>query len=357
MVKTVFMKRKSQTASVSNPRLWLAAIAFLLIAPPVWAGSGTVVAGARTVTLSLQGFARVEAVTLLRLKAAQEGTVAGFKVLPGETLRAGAIVGHLVGPAPRAMLTERQGEVTAAEASLKKARRTLALERENLKAHLGTREGVYRAEAAQAEAKTSLDTARSRLRTARALLTLRAPTAGRVLSVAAGAGERVESGQTLLTLQPADGLWLTATFFGTEAAKVRIGMTGRFTLADGETAVPVRVRTLIGTTTPGGGRTVGLEAIPPSPDWRSGETGTVTLPAGRRTLVAVPTRALILDRGRWWVLVHTPGGNRPQKVVPGPSRGDATLIEKGLTPGTKIVVENAYLEFHRDFSRRFQPPD
>jgi hypothetical protein len=71
----------------------------------------------------------------------------------------------------------------------------------------------------------------------------------------------------------------------------------------------------------------------------------------------VPTRALILDQGTWWLLVHTPQGIRRQAVVPGPSRGESTLIEKGLHPGAEIVVDNAYLLFHRDFSKSFQAPD
>lgn len=351
------MRRNFKKASVSNPRLWLAGFAFLLIAHPVWAGGGTMVARTRTVTLSLQGFARVEPVTLLRLKASQEGTVAGLKVLPGESVQAGAVLGHLAGPAPRAMLAERRGEVAAARAALTAARKTLVLERENLKAHLSARKVVYQAEAAQTEAQAQFDSARSRLRAAQASLTLRAPAAGIVLSVEAAAGERVESGQTLLTMQPADDLWLTATFYGADAAAVRVGMIGRFASAYGGAAIPVQVRTIIGITKPGGGRVVGLTAISSSPDWHSGDAGTVTLIGGKRTLVAVPTRALILDRGRWWVLVHTPQGNRRQAVVPGPSRGESTLIEKGLKPGAEIVVENAYLEFHRDFSRRYQPPD
>ncbi|MGA7801920.1 MAG: hypothetical protein WCC36_14025, partial [Gammaproteobacteria bacterium] len=101
----------------------------------------------------------------------------------------------------------------------------------------------------------------------------------------------------------------------------------------------------------------GLTATVPKPHWHNGESGTVTLEGASRTLVAVPTEALILDGGRWWVLVHTGGGNHRQVVVPGPSRGEWTTIERGLQPGTAVVVQNAYLEFHRQVSRHYQPPD
>ena len=76
-----------------------------------------------------------------------------------------------------------------------------------------------------------------------------------------------------------------------------------------------------------------------------------------RSLVAVPTRALILDQGQWWVLVHTANGNQPRLVTPGPARGWQTFIERGLEPGAEVVVENAYLEFHSGISKNYQPPD
>ena len=74
-------------------------------------------------------------------------------------------------------------------------------------------------------------------------------------------------------------------------------------------------------------------------------------------MMAVPTRALILDRARWWVLVRTPQGDRQQQVVPGPTSGWTTCIARGLSPGDQVVVENAYLEFHRRIAQRYTPPE
>ena len=76
-----------------------------------------------------------------------------------------------------------------------------------------------------------------------------------------------------------------------------------------------------------------------------------------RSLVSVPTRALVLDQGQWWVLVHSSTGDHRQAVVPGPARGWRTFIERGLEPGVQVVVENAYLEFHLGISKNYQPPD
>lgn len=337
--------------------LGLTMVALLLAALPARADSGMVKVRTHTVAVSLQGFARVEPVTLLRLKAAQEGIVVGLKVLPGEPLKAGAVIGHLAGPVADAMLARGRSTVDSARAALAAARKILTLEREREATHLSTLKEVYQAEAALADTQARLAMARAQLRAAQDALTLRAPVSGMVLDIKAAAGERVAAGQTLLTLQPAGGLWLRADFFGTEAVAVRVGMTGRFAPADGGSVIPVKVRTVIGTTRPGGGQAIGLTATASAPGWTSGEAGTVTLEGGQQTLVSVPTRALILDQGQWWVLVHTPQGNRAQAVVPGSVRGESTLIEKGLAPSAEVVVENAYLEFHRQFSRHYQQQD
>ena len=91
--------------------------------------------------------------------------------------------------------------------------------------------------------------------------------------------------------------------------------------------------------------------------WLNGEPGTVSLNAPQRQLVSVPTRALILDQGKWWVMVHSAKGNSPETVVPGSTLGWNTFLESGLAPGTKVIVDNAYLLFHASIAEQFQIPD
>ena len=107
----------------------------------------------------------------------------------------------------------------------------------------------------------------------------------------------------------------------------------------------------------GGGEAVGLTPTISNVRWINSEFGALTLNLPMRRLVAVPTRALILDRGKWWVLVHTAKGDHPQEVAPGPSRGWQTFLESGISQGTEVVVQNAYLVFHRGISKTYQPPD
>jgi cobalt-zinc-cadmium efflux system membrane fusion protein len=128
--------------------------------------------------------------------------------------------------------------------------------------------------------------------------------------------------------------------------------------------VPVTVASVSAALAPDGGESVGLVAAKPAahrkkvpPPWLNGERGIVTAEDSTRSMIAVPTRALILDRGHWWVLVRTTQGDHRRAVVPGPTRGWQTFIEKGLESGQRIVVQNAYLEFHRGISQHYTPPD
>lgn len=264
---------------------------------------------------------------------------------------------HLNGPEITALLLQDQADVRSARAQLSASQRALAIQHQQLASHLSTRQAVHQAESAVAQAKTSLDNAQSHLEAVRQMMTLSAPASATVLAVNAADGELVSAGQPILTLQTANRLWLKAAYYGADLSAIRVGMTGVFSPADGSESIPVRLRAVFGSLMAGGGESIALVPATPGSRWMNGEFGTVTLQSPERKLVAVPTRALILDRGKWWVMVHTSQGDRPQAVVPGPSRGWQTFVEHGLNPGAQVIVENAYLLFHRGISQRFQLPD
>lgn len=359
---------KRQTIASAKRGLLILIIGFVLtpimcfagqdgrIATVARADSGTVPARARTITTHLSAYARVEPITLVRLKALQAGIVTGFAILPGQTVKAGAVLGHLSGPAVASLLAARRAAVADVSAALSAAKKILVIERQKQAVRLTTQKIVYQAKAALARARARLDNAKSQLAAARASLVLKSPADGIVLAVNAAEGEQVRADQTILSVQPVGGLWLMARYYGADAAAIRVGMTGKFQPANGGPAIPVRVRTVIGPVGKDGGQRVGLFATVPVPLWVNGEAGSVTILGAKRTYVAVPSRALILDRGQWWVLVHTPQGDKPRKVVPGPSRGEWTFIEEGLKPGTEVVVENAYLKYHKNISQHYLPP-
>jgi len=336
-------------------------VAFVLIAVVKAAASQAsdadlVTVQLHTLTPHVDAYAQVEPISVLPVNAAEAGVVIGLKVFPGMYVRAGQELAHLNGPNMNALLMQSEADVRSAQTQLSTSQKSLAIQREQLLSHLSTREAVHQAEGSVAQAQTAFDNAQGRLKAIRQMTIVSAPTDAIVLALNSADGELVNAGQPIVTLQSSRSLWVKAAFYGVDMAAIHVGMTGRFSPADGNEAIAVRVCAVFGTMTAGGGESIAMVPLHPGAHWLSGEAGTVTLDAPQRKLVAVPTRALILDQGKWWVMVHTAQGDRPQAVVPGPAEGWDTLIERGLAVGTQVVVNNAYLLYHSSISEHYQIP-
>lgn len=307
--------------------------------------SGTVIARAAPVRRRVRAYGQIRPVALTMARAMQAGIVSRL-ALPGERIRINQVLAVIAGPQAQALLARRRGTLRAARVRLDADRRQLA-------AQLTTRQQLAADQATYLSARGAL---RAALRT----LTVRSPVAGRVLSVAVGDGTQVSAGELLLTLQSGRP-WLVARLYGAAARAVHPGMSGRFKPVAGATSVAVRVVTVAGALAADGGTRVLLQprgALGSAARlWRSGQWGTVDLPLATRMLVAVPTRALILDRARWWVVLRTAHGERRQRVVPGPARGWRTYLESGVRAGERVVVENADLAFHHDIASHYTPPN
>lgn len=332
-------------------------IALLLVFGSAAAAADSVVVQMRTVDVTLAAYAQVTPVVPSRLRAQATGQLAAVAVQPGDRVAAGQVLARLAGAEISARIAARRAAVRAAQATVTVARQALAVQREKFTGKLATRLAVDKAQAALAQALAIRDRGRAELAAALAAAQITAPSAGTVLSLEAAAGDRVTAGQLLLTLQSSGNLRLRAVFYGTAAATVRADMAGQFQTADGTAPVAVQVRAVVGRLQRDGGEVVWLKATAPHPGWRNGEAGRVQLRAGSRSVALVPTRALILDRGQWWVLVRRDGQDVRQQVVPGAAAGGDTAILHGLAAGEQVVVTNAYLRFHRDVAARFQPPD
>jgi cobalt-zinc-cadmium efflux system membrane fusion protein len=327
--------------------------------------SGTITVRAEPVAAQFQAFGQVEPIAVLPVRTVEAGAVAALRVVPGSQVTAGEALATLTGPEIQSLLVSREGAVRSASTQLAGTKRTLAIERRQLTVHLSTLRSVAAAQSALAAAMAAFNTARAQLEVAEQMSTLRAPSAGTVLGISVAEGERVAAGQTMVTLQTNGRLWLTASYYGMDATAIRVGMRGRFEPTAGGAPATVSVAAVSAALAPDGGESIGLLAADrpaggkeSSPAlWLNGEKGTVTLEGPARALIAVPTRALILDQAHWWVLVRTQTGDRRQQVVPGPTRGWQTYIERGLEPGERVVVQNAYLEFYRAISQHYTPPD
>lgn len=318
--------------------------------------SGFVTVRMRPVTPLLDAYAQVEPIAVLSVSAGQTGVVAGLKVVPGMHVRAGQELAHLNGPEIDSMLSQSRSTLDGAQKQLLTSEKVLATQQQQLASQLTTRQVVSQAEGSVAQSRTAVENAQFRLNAVRQLITLSSPSDAIVLALNSTDGSLVTVGQPILTLQPNNRLWLKATYYGTDLDAIHVGMTGRFVPTDGSAPVPIKVSAVFGALSADGGASIAMVPTIAKTNWLNGQFGRVSLNAPQHSLVAVPTRALILDQGKWWVMLHTPQGNRPQEVVPGSSEGWDTFIEQGLQPGAEVVVENAYLLFHQGISQRYQIP-
>ena len=352
----------------ARPRLWMAwlvaaclmqpCVAAVPAAPAAAQGTFTV-AAPQPVPRSLRAYAQVEPMAILRVRAVAAGNLSGLHVVRGSAVAAGEVLARIEGPQQRALLTTREQALASAQAQRQSARLALQGAQELMAKRLATRQAVDGARGTLATAQAAVRTAQAELAAARALATVRAPAAGIVLARAAANGEAVSAGEILLSLQPAGQLWINASYYGADAEALHVGMSGSFQPAGAGAAIAVKIATIAPALASDGGREIGLvPALAARPAWwASGQWGVLTLTGPATEMVAVPTRALILDRGHWWVLVHTAQGATPRQVLPGPAQGWHTWIASGLRAGEQVVVENAFLAYHRGIDGAFQAPD
>jgi RND family efflux transporter MFP subunit len=358
-----FVLHRSGTQTVHRLLLrWLSAGALVMAlalqaAVAQHSAANVVTIRAQRMTPHLKAFAQVQPTATLPLNAPESGVVEGLSVVPGMHVHAHEVIARLSGPGIRNMLSQDEANLRSARTQLVTAKKTLAILKNQLRVHLSTREMVHQAESDVAKAQSVLDNARAQFTAVEQMHTITAPTNAIVLALNSHNGELLQPGQPVVTLQAGNSLWLVATYYGRQLHTIHSGMTGRFTASDGSTKIPVSVAAIFAAATPGGGESVALRPLHGHAAWMNGEYGSLTLNAPPRTLPVVPTRALILNQGKWWVLIHTSKGNHAQQVVPGPSEGWNTFIEHGLTPGVQVVTRNVYLLFHAQIAEHYQIPD
>ncbi|MDE1905261.1 MAG: HlyD family efflux transporter periplasmic adaptor subunit [Rhodospirillales bacterium] len=310
----------------------------LILALTAQAPAGWVTVEATQQAPVLSGFASVQPGTPVTITALQAGILMGLSVVPGESVQPGQTIGQLGGPQIAAALATAQGASNAANASL-------AAERGKFADHLSTKAAVAQAEAAA-------NAARAELAALRAATSLQSPVAGQVQSLSAGPGASLQPGQPVAVVQPAAGTWVKAVFYGPQAATLSPGTAARFNPADGQPAMPVTLRGVQGVQADGGVVLAfsGTGLLP-------GKAGTLSLSLPPHAVMMVPSEALVLDDGRWWVMLHDTKGDHAMQVVPGEADGAQTPILSGLAAGDQVIVQDAALLYHRGIAAQYQPPN
>lgn len=318
----------------------------------------TVAAQRQTFRPRFHAYGQVMPIQVLTVKAGLKGIIEDLDVVPGQRLKPGDAIARVGGAEQRAALDRARADRAAAEQAFKAA---LDAEEATAKVYrYADRKQLDAAKAQLAMARAQLANAKTDLIRLSALSTITSPITGRIVSLKSANGDRVTAGSPVLVMQPQHELWLEAVFYDAPAGVLSPGQSATFRPVQGGAPLAVHLTHVAPSLRPDGGEPVYFEAeanAKRSPNWQGGRRGDVTIEGEAQSASSIPTEALILDNGRWWVLQETPDGLMPTAVEPGPSRGDQTIILRGLKAGAKVAVRDAYLLFHRDFGRHYMPPD
>jgi len=178
-------------------------------------------------------------------------------------------------------------------------------------------------------------------------ITVHAPQAGMVTSIEVREGQRVAAGQTLMTINGLDTVWIEAALPQAVAGSVQAGtpatihvdaLPGRFFQGKVETLLPdIDAAT----------RTQRARIVLANPDGKlsPGMFAHVDLaPAQEEPVVAVPDDALIAVGDRMRVIVAEGEGHfRPTAVRTGRSAGGYTQVLSGLDGTERVVVSGQFL--------------
>ncbi len=329
--------------------LWLAVVT----TPAVAAAPVTLPARFVQFRPAVHAWAQVESLAPLVLRTQVVARVDKVLVVPGQAVKAGELLVTLGGP-------KLEGELSAARARAQGAQRELAAMQRTLASAKRTypvvtdRKALDAAQAGLAAAESDSAAAHAALATLQAQQTLRSPAAAVIGQVDAAPGADLTAGAPLLTLRSHGSLWLRAEVFGDQPLPATA--TAHFVPAEGGHAIAVHWVAELPARAPNGARVFNFAAAGPAP-WQAGETGELVWPGTPHSAVAVPSEALVLNAGHWYVLAETHGKLAAQAVTPGPARGADVLITRGLRAGPPVVVRQAYLLFHRDFSAQYAPLD
>lgn len=171
-------------------------------------------------------------------------------------------------------------------------------------------------------------------------LTLRAPIAGHVEGITAQPGDIVAAGNTIGSIS---GNGAVRVRFGVDPAQIgaiQIGAPVTIARAGGGE----RLRSQVSSVDPIVDPQMKLASIyvnlPAASQGRKGEamTGKLTLSHGPATLV-VPYAALLDDAGQPYVFVITNGVAHRRDITTGPDDGQNVAVLRGLSAGSKVVVE------------------
>jgi RND family efflux transporter MFP subunit len=287
--------------------------------------------GAVDETLTVYGAVEAGAMGKHVLAAPAEATVVAIEAPVGTKVGAGQVVVRLA-PSPTSRLDYAKAATDAATAQAAYARA------QRLRADgLVSDADVETARAAALSAGAT----RASLGARNGALTLRAPTAGFVESVASAPGDLVAPGTAVASIAGSGNLRARFGIDPAQASRVRPGMVLRVTPPSGIpfSAPVLSVDPVVDPTT----KLASLFVNVPAGSGigiNSALNGQLDLGStGGGAALTIPYGALLDDAGQPYVFVVTKGVAHRRDVETGAVSGDRIVIVKGVKPGDQVVTE------------------
>jgi RND family efflux transporter MFP subunit len=291
---------------------------------------GTVQRGAVARTVTLYGNADAGPSGTIALAAPAEAIVSRIVAPVGTHVGAGqAVVVLTPSPTTRVDLAKAASDAGAADQAYARAQRLRA---DGLASDADVETARAAAQSADALARVT--------RQQGAGLTLRAPAAGIVQTIANQTGDLVAAGASVATIARAGDL---RAHFGVDPAlarDIRPGTPIRITAGDGTAPVEVKVQSVDPVVDPQTRLASLYAALPASAGVSAGEalSGAVQTGASGDALT-VPYAALLDDGGQPYVFVVAGGFAHRHDVETGATSGDRIAIVKGVAAGDRVVTE------------------
>ena len=273
----------------------------------------------------------------------------------GEYVEAGQVLAEL----ESADIAGFRNEATAAQASLATAQRALASTKELYEGGLASEREYEEARQEMLKARAEVERNQAvghiygtKAGSGPARYQIKAPQAGFVVEKAVNPRTliRPDNDQTLFTISNLQSVWITASVFEDDIARVQPGQPARITtLAFPGEAHQGTVDNAYSALDPES-KVMRIRIRLPNPGQRLKPEmfANVTLTSlTDSVMLSVPSSALVFERSRNFVLVyHDRDHIETRPVTPGPSAGGITYLRTGLKPGERVVSKDPLLLYH-----------
>jgi RND family efflux transporter MFP subunit len=280
-------------------------------------------------TLTIYGAVQRDSTTQYALSTPIEAIVDEIPSPIGSSVRADAIVARLrPSPASRANMIKAGSDARSASQAYARARRLRA---GGLASDADVESARAAATAAQAQQSAMVTSARD--------LTLRAQTTGFVETVPVNPGDLLAPGSTVATLTRAGTQRAAFGIDPRAAAGLSRGTPIHIATSSGGTSLTVPIESVDMSVDPTTRLATVYARIPATAHLGPGQPLTATVPLATKVdALTIPYEALLDDGGQPYVFVDANGVARRRDVVTGPSNGQRIVIEKGVSPGDKVVT-------------------